>query len=535
MAIVATFLLIGSRNPRRHRPGGAFARRADVRAEAVAHDVTGFSAHKSRAPLPLGPQIYNDSVASDSDANVLNPSGDIGRTQYIQAQNGIYFIYSRLGHLLAGVNSVGFWSDMPGPDAAGLCSTNPQGEPSVTYDQLADRWVVAEAAYAGGNAPVAPFVECVAVSTTADATGTWNRYVFSVSNTLFPNRPTLGVWSDGYYLSFNQHTANGTFAGAGALALQRSQMLLGLPAQARYFDDAGFTPRLGGMLPASINGPYAPDPVPADPITGSTNPPELYLQAHDDPLDNNDRLEVWQFLVDWALPVTSSTFTPQISLPTNTLNTEFYCGAASDSVACLVQNGGTAPIARSGLYGQASRPGDLRHCVRCTAAARWASPVESHRRWRPDSDRGRDVNGGSTIADPAWFKLTKAVPSGSFSIGAQGVYDVGDGTNRFLPSVALDDAGNVGLAFALTGPGHATAFGYTEANNPGAVGDNVIVDGTAPSAGDTWGRYTTLSLDPIDRCTFWVEGPYTDSSHVAQLASRNSRSRAALRSPWHRC
>ena len=261
VAIVATCALVGS-GILAGTGAASPLRAAQITApKLIAHDVSGFAGKAKHATAKRGPQIYktyNDSVASDSDPFVLNPTGDIGRTQYVYAQNGAYWVDSRVGTLLAGVNSTGFWSGFGGSSAADLCSTDLQGEPSIAYDQLADRWVIAEAAYAGGASPVAPFVECVAVSTTPDATGTWNRYVFSVSDTLFPNRPTLGVWSDGYYLSFNQHTADGTFAGAGALALERSKMLLGQVATSRYFDNQGVTPRLGGMLPANINGPTAP-------------------------------------------------------------------------------------------------------------------------------------------------------------------------------------------------------------------------------------------------------------------------------------
>jgi hypothetical protein len=43
---------------------------------------------------------------------------------------------------------------------------------------------------------------CLAVSTTSDATGAYNRYAFSFGNS-FPDYPKLAVWPDGYYASFN--------------------------------------------------------------------------------------------------------------------------------------------------------------------------------------------------------------------------------------------------------------------------------------------------------------------------------------------
>ena len=85
----------------------------------------------------------------------------------------------------------------------------PQGDPVVQYDRLADRWVFSEFAFTrdGSGNPVAPFIQCVAVSTSPDATGTWYRYAFQPTSAYFPDAPQLGIWPDGYYFSFNQFTS----------------------------------------------------------------------------------------------------------------------------------------------------------------------------------------------------------------------------------------------------------------------------------------------------------------------------------------
>ena len=49
----------------------------------------------------------------------------------------------------------------------GVCETNGDGDPVVLYDQLANRWVISQ--FAGVERPTD---ECIAVSTTSDATGT---------------------------------------------------------------------------------------------------------------------------------------------------------------------------------------------------------------------------------------------------------------------------------------------------------------------------------------------------------------------------
>ena len=122
----------------------------------------------------------------------------------------------------------------------------------MNYDQLADRWVFSEFAFTrdGSGNPVAPFIQCIAVSTSSDATGTWYRYAFQPTSAYFPDAPKLGIWPDGYYFSFNQFTlGGGAFAGGGALALERTKMLTGAAAQARYVDLQDVTPQVGGCNP----------------------------------------------------------------------------------------------------------------------------------------------------------------------------------------------------------------------------------------------------------------------------------------------
>ena len=59
-----------------------------------------------------------------------------------------------------------------------------------------------------------PYHQCVAVSQTGDPTGTYFVYDFVMPNTKFNDYPKFGVWTDGYYMSYNQF-APGTLAWAG--------------------------------------------------------------------------------------------------------------------------------------------------------------------------------------------------------------------------------------------------------------------------------------------------------------------------------
>ena len=76
----------------------------------------------------------------------------------------------------------------------GVCQNNGNGDPIVLYDQLANRWVISQ--FAGVSVPTD---ECIAVSTTNDATGSYNRYAFHLGSNFF-DYPHLAVWPDGYYM-----------------------------------------------------------------------------------------------------------------------------------------------------------------------------------------------------------------------------------------------------------------------------------------------------------------------------------------------
>src|SRR5437588_4366934 len=121
-------------------------------------------------------------------------NGEVGTTQYVQMVNEGYQVFDKTtGNSILGPNSIeSHWSGF-----AGLCQTSGFGDPVVVFDQIARRWVITE--IAGSSIPTE---FCVAVSTTDDATGSYNRYDFHLNNN-FNDYPKLAVWSDAYYLSIN--------------------------------------------------------------------------------------------------------------------------------------------------------------------------------------------------------------------------------------------------------------------------------------------------------------------------------------------
>ncbi len=141
-------------------------------------------------------------------------NGAVGATQFVQIVNVTIAVYDKstgarvLGPAL--ISSI--WTGFGGP-----CEAGNGGDPVVLYDQIAGRWFVSQLQFSSG---FSSNQECFAVSTTSDATGSYNRYQFDFGNQL-PDYPKFGVWPDAYYSSQNMFQPfGGTFTFLGARGLR---------------------------------------------------------------------------------------------------------------------------------------------------------------------------------------------------------------------------------------------------------------------------------------------------------------------------
>ncbi|MBA3689125.1 MAG: hypothetical protein H0W81_09900 [Chloroflexi bacterium] len=164
----------------------------------------------------------------------------------------------------------------------GGCEANNDGDPIAQWDKAASRWVMTQF-----SVSTKPFLQCVAVSTTSNATGSYNRYAFSYGNVQFNDYPKLGVWPDPYYISYNIFNNGLTFAGSKACALDRAAMLIGAAATQQCYQ---LSSSFGGLLPSDLDGSIAPP-------GGS---PNFFMNF------GANSLNLWKFHVDWASPGNST-------------------------------------------------------------------------------------------------------------------------------------------------------------------------------------------------------------------------------------
>jgi hypothetical protein len=388
---------------------------------------------------------------------------------------------------------------MPGP-----CSQTDDGDGTVRYDRLADRWVVSQfslANYDGltnpdTNAVYTQDFQCVAISKTDDPTGAYWLYAFAYNG--FNDYPKFGVWPDAYYVTYNMFDlAGNTFTGVKTCALDRSAMLAGTAATQQCFD----LPNAFSILPANLEGPAAPP-------AGAPN----YQLALDNRFGSST-LDAWTLHVDWTTPAnTSWTALSKIAV-------DSYAGACANSGTyfnCIPQP--TAPYYSTGTLDSL---GDrLMWPLQYRNFGDHQSLVVSH---------SVQVNGAG--AGERWYEIRVGASNG-LALVQQGTYAPDDGLYRFMGSIAQDGVGDMALGYSVSSPsvypgirftgrlagdaaGTMTETEHTIQDGLGSEGSSLSV--SSPAVG-RWGDYTTMDIDPADDCTFW----YTNEYYPAQTDSTDT-------------
>jgi len=452
---------------------------------------------------PLGPQDFDyivqrvagageiptPLVSFDGPSNLAfvsppDPVGDVGPNHYVAMSNLYFAVYDKTGTALLGpVANNTLWSGFGGD-----CETDNSGDPIVVYDQLADRWVLTQFTSSGPT-----YFNCVAVSTSPDPTGTYFRYAFS-TGTNFPDYPKYGVWPDGLYISTREFA--GSFAGVGAYAVDRAQLVAGNPAPTviSFLVPPGSTPyNVGdGLLPSDMDGV----------ITPPAGSPNYFMGSMDNggqygaPLD---ALTLWRFHADFATPG-NSTFALTDTIPINPYDTQFPCSPGSRD--CIPQPGTSTKV---DILSYRQRP---MHRLAYRNFGSHESLVTN-----------QSVEAAPGIAGIRWWELRD--PNGTPTIFQEGTYAPGttDGIHRWMGSIAMDSAGNMALGYSASDA--TTTFpsswytGRLSSDQPGimAQGEASIINGTGSQTGSArWGDYTSMNVDPTDDCTFWYVNEYVPTT-----------------------
>ncbi len=435
---------------------------------------------QSKASIPLAASMVMnfDGLGvhtTDFKPEVTPPdtTGAAGLTQYVQWVNTSLSVFDKsTGRMLMSpLNGNAIWFGFGGD-----CEFRNDGDPIVNYDKQANRWVLSQFT----SAP--PYQECVAVSATDDATGQYYRYAFQMGPD-FADYPHMGVWTDGYYFSFNMFNGD-TLVGGRACAFDRNAMLDNSTATAQCFD----APALFGSVPADWDGALAPP-------TGS---PGYFVNF------GSNVVNIWSLHADFANPANAN-LTGPVVLPVQPFTPAckevepgpIKKGKGNDPQGCIPQAGVPMKldeISDRMMYRAAYRNfGDHEALVATHTVAR----VIEKKKAIGAALRWYEIRGLSTV--PSIYQQGTYAPNAHW---------------RWMGSIGMDSVGNIAIGYSLSGPGlhpHIAYTGRTPGDPAGTMEseDIVVMAGKGSQRGtDRWGDYSALSIDPADDCTFWYTTEY---------------------------
>jgi HYDIN/CFA65/VesB family protein len=386
--------------------------------------------------------------AAPPDAN-----GAVGSTQYVQWVNSSFAVFDKAtgAKLMGPTPGNAFWAGF-----GGGCQNNNDGDPIIQYDKMANRWVATQF-----SVSTTPFLQCIAVSTTSDATGSYHRYAFALP--AFNDYPKMGIWPDGYYFSFNMFNAAGTtFFGADACAANRTAMLAGNAASMICFQQNS---SIASLLPSDMDGTIKP----------ASGEPAIFMNF------GTNSLNLWKFHVDFITPANSSFTGPTV------------LGVASFTPLC---NGGTC-VAQPGTTQKLDSLAD-RLMYRLA--------------WRKFADGHESIVANHAISTGIrWYEIRN--PNANPTVFQQGTFHPTAAT-RWMGSIAMDQSADIALGYSESSGTVSPSVFFTgrQPNDPAGTlqTETAIVNGTGSQIGglSRWGDYSAMTVDPVDDCTFWYTQEY---------------------------
>jgi hypothetical protein len=417
-----------------------------------------------------------------------DPNAAVGATQVVETVNVSYEVFNKSGTPLLGPFEIpSIWA--ANPPFGGVCENGPYfSDPVVLYDHIAGRWLITE--IASSNA-FATGTECIAVSTSSDATGSYNRYAYSFN--ILNDYPKFGIWPDAYYGTYNPFSSGGLEGGGFACAYDRNAMIAGTTAAQICLNPPG----LG-------HGNYVESFLPSD-LDGSTLPPSgspNYLIG-----TFNGGGYMSKFHVDFIHPSNST-----ISAPVSILGSGAGCGTGTGIQTCIPQPGTSERLDSLGdrlMYRLAYRNfGSHESLVTCASGPSF-------------NQFGRQV-----LESPYWFEVRGL--SGIASVYQSGVYNPDELQLRWMCSIAMDKNGNIALGYSISGVAGITTYpgirvtGRLQSDPKGTMGGETILQsgGGSQTGTNRWGDYTSMSIDPTDDLTFFYTNEYYPTTSASNWHTR---------------
>ncbi len=403
----------------------------------------------------------------------MDPTGDIGLDYYVQAVNVTQIgVFDKEANLIQEFAMSDLWAPLGAVSA---------GDPIVLFDESENRWFITEF--------TDPANLLIAVSVTSDPLGSFYAYSFSTPN--FPDYPKYGIWPDALVVTSNE-------GGAGTLHqyfIDKEGLLAGDPTVTiQRVEIPGGDP-VGGFLvstPVDVDGDISPT---------DTRPLVVKIDDSSWGTTTQDEIDIFRFQIDWN--DVNNTTVENISIPTTSF----------DSYPCAATGFGFSCIPQLGSNGVDGLPEIIMNIPKFRSFGTHESMVLSFI---------TDVTNGNNHSGIRWMELRKTVGS-EWTLYQEGTY-APDELDRFMPSIAIDRFGNIGMGYNVSSVNDYVGVRYTGRFASDPLGEMTVteynvVDGQAAINvfGGRFGDYAHMSVDPVNGTTFWFTTEYAgDGTFVTE-------------------
>ena len=368
------------------------------------------------------------------------------------------------------------------PSVPGAPATLPSNPPPPPPNPLAGKHV-----FSGSEAETKPngtFAMCYAVSVSDDPLGGYYRYAFK--RTLFPDYPRPAVWPDGYYVPSS--TGDEVIQKHTCIA-DRTKMLQGQPAteQCIVIDGVSF------LNNADIDGQKLPPP----------GAPNIMMADGGTQLKNifdDDGIYAWKVHVDWNTPANT-----KVSGPEKIAVAPYHFLCNGQLTSCVPQPGTDRRLDAQG--------DKLMQRLVYRKIGNHESIVAAH-------SVATHAGGGGV----RWYEFRLDKQRNPY-LYQQGTY-APDEFYRWMPSIAMDQKGDIGVGYSFGGTPNFTGqrFAARSAQDPKgtlSLQETVLANGEASQTNTLrWEDYVTTAVDPSDDCTFWYVGDYLKKGNATNYTSK---------------
>ena len=431
------------------------------------------SANPPASPIFGGFEGIGDNASTDRnyavDSAPSDTNGAVGVKHFVEWVNETLAIFDKAnGNVLVGpILGNQIWKNFARSPNGDLhpCEKDNDGDPIVLYDKTHDRWILSQFAI-----DQEPFYECIAVSTSGDPTGTYNRYAYEFDK--FNDYPKLAIWHDGYYATFNMFEGQ-TQVGTKICAINSAKMIAGDEGQIICVD-LPVAGGVGGVLAADLDGPPPPD-----------KPSEFLMNL------GFNEMQLWTLAVDWQHGTASLQGPKHIKV-------EPFKGACED------RNGGSC-VSQPGRAPLLEALGDrLMYRLQYRHFGDHEALVVNHTVEVP-------ISANQFTTGIRWYEV-RDLRSPQPSVYQQRTY-APDNNFRWMGSIAADKQGNLLLGYSVSSTRVYPSIRFAGRFASDPVGElsaeAKVAEGAGTQvAGDRWGDYSSVSIDPVDDCTFWFAAQY---------------------------